>query len=103
MTGFPNVFVRNNTDGLFQLVNSYAQAPSGVTPVAANEDGASADLSTVVFDETAQLTADASTSSDNLYMSNGGTVKLLGAGATPRRVGPRAPRRVRRRIADLLH
>ena len=82
VTGFPNIFVRNDTDGSFQLVDSYAQAPAGVTPVAANEDGASADLSTVVFDETAQLTADASTTSDNLYMSNGGTVKLIGAGAT---------------------
>ena len=81
-TGFPNLFVRDNTDGSFQLVNSYAQAPSGVTPVAATEDGGSADLSTVVFDEPAQLTADASASSDNLYMWTGGTVKLLGAGAT---------------------
>ena len=82
VTGFPNLFVRDNTDGSFQLVNSYAQAPSGVTPVAATEDGGSADLSTVVFDEPAQLTADASASSDNLYMWTGGTVKLLGAGAT---------------------
>jgi hypothetical protein len=57
-------------------------APAGVTPAAANEDGASVDLSTVVFAESAQLTADASASSDNLYMWNAGSVKLIGAGAT---------------------
>lgn len=83
VTGFPNVFVRNNTDGSFQLVNSFnPDAPAGVTPAAANEDGASADLSTVVFDESAQLTADAPASSDNLYLWNADSVKLIGAGAT---------------------
>jgi hypothetical protein len=80
-TGFQNLFVRDNSNASFQLVNSLAQAPSGETPSAANEQGASADLSTVVFDEGAALTASAPMGQDSLYAWHNGTVSLLGTGA----------------------
>ena len=80
-TGFDNLFVRDDTSGSFQLVNSLAQAPSGVTPAAATELGMSADGSTVVFSESAPLTALAPTGQSDLYAWSSGTgaVTLLGA------------------------
>ena len=83
-TGFANLFVRDNTNASYQLVNSYASAPSGTTPTDATDDGASADLSHVVFDENAPLTSLAPTGQDDLYVwdSSTGADTLLGGGAT---------------------
>jgi NHL repeat len=80
-SGIQNLFVRNNSDRSFQLVDSLAQAPSGVTPAAPNLQGVSADLSHVVFDEGASLTASAPMGQDSLYVWSGGTLTLLGTGA----------------------
>lgn len=72
--GVVNVFVRNNTDGSYQLVNV---TPSGVSPTNATFVGASADLSHVVFTEEAKLTPDAQSGVANVYEWSGGAVRLL--------------------------
>jgi hypothetical protein len=71
--GKQNLFVRNNGDGTYQLVNV---TPGSATPANANVQGFSSDLSHVVFDEAAPLTADAGPG-DNLYDWSGGTVHLV--------------------------
>jgi len=79
-SGFTNLFVRDNTHGKYQLVDSAAGAPSGVTLANANFDGASSDLSHVVFDENTSgggLTAHAP-AGDNLYDWSSGAVNLVG-------------------------
>ena len=81
-TGYQNLFVRDNASNTYQLVNV---TPPGVVPSTsgsacngggapwtgcdqAHPLGASSDLSHVVFDETAQLTADApGGGADDLY------------------------------------
>jgi hypothetical protein len=68
-----NLFLRDNSDGSYQLADV---APSGATPSGATFDGASADYSHVVFDERAQLTANAPAGED-LYVWAGGTVRLV--------------------------
>lgn len=72
--GVQNLFVRDNTNNTFQLVDV---TPGSVTPADANYDGGSADLSHVVFDENAQLTGNAPPSADDLYDWSGGVVKLV--------------------------
>ncbi len=72
-----NLFVRDTTTNTFQLVNNLESAPSGVTPADANFDGSSSDMSHVVFDESAQLTSDAPSASDDLYEWDGSTVSLV--------------------------
>jgi len=68
--GVQNLFVRDNAHGTYQLVSLN---PIAGSPAEANFDGASTDLGHVIFDESAQLTADAPPASDNLYdWSNGG-------------------------------
>jgi hypothetical protein len=86
-TGRPNLFLRDNSNGSFQLVDSFADAPAGQTPVGdagAAIAGGSADLSTVVFTDPAVLVAGATVGSTNLYAWNSATAKvtLLGVGAT---------------------
>jgi NHL repeat-containing protein len=71
--GFQNLFVRDNSTGTYQLVDV---TPPGVQPADATFDGASADLSHVVFDENAPLTANAP-SGDDLYEWVGGTLRLV--------------------------
>jgi hypothetical protein len=72
--GAANVFIRDNTNGTYKLVNV---TPAGVTPADALPDAVSADYSHVVFDEAAPLTADAPPGQDNLYDYSNGVVKLV--------------------------
>ncbi len=72
-TGAANLFVRDNIANSFKLVNV---TPNGVTPSNAAFDAASADLSHVVFDESAALTPNAP-AGDNLYEWTGGAVRLV--------------------------
>ena len=86
-TGRVNAFLVNTTDLSAQLIDSFATAPAGTTPQAdqgSSPAGASADLSTVVFNDDAQLTPGASSTTENLYAWNSttGDVTLLGVGAT---------------------
>jgi hypothetical protein len=72
--GVENLLLRDNTNGAYQLINT---PPAGVTPADAHFQGASSDLSTVVFDEHARLTANAPAGVDDLYEWSGGVVRLL--------------------------
>ena len=99
--GRPNLFVRNDTNGSFSLVDSFANAPAGTTPQADTGSaavGASADMSTVVFTDDAVLTPGATFGDSNLYAENGGTVTLLGDGASLG--GPGFPGRVLHAVSD---
>jgi hypothetical protein len=72
-----NLFVRDDTTDSYSLVNAPA---SGVEPLPYKPifDGASADLSTVLFNAKAALTPEALTDSvENLYESVGGVVGLV--------------------------
>ncbi len=81
--GVQNLFVLNTSTGSPQLVNHFnSDAPAGFAPAAASLAGNSADMSTLVFDESAPLTATAPTSGPVLYEWNNGTVSLIGGGAT---------------------
>ena len=72
----PNLFVRENSSGSYQLVNV---TPAGVTPNSpVLLEGASPDLSHVVFMESAKLTANAlGEGNENLYEWSGGVVRLV--------------------------
>jgi NHL repeat len=73
--GYKNLLLRDNTTGVYQLINVL---PPGVTPRNANFKGASSDLSHVVFDERARLTANAPAGGvHDLYEWTGGTVRLV--------------------------
>ena len=72
--GAQNIFVRDNDTGTYELVNV---TPAGVTPAAARFNAASTDMSHVVFDESAPLTANAPANSDDLYEWTGGSVRLV--------------------------
>jgi hypothetical protein len=72
--GFANLFVRDNDTGSYQLVDV---TPPGVAPASAHFDAASSDLSHIVFDEHAQLTANAPGGFDDLYEWSGGVVRLV--------------------------
>ena len=70
-----NVFLRDNLNSSYQLMNL---TPPGVSPELAGFENASADLSHVIFESTAQLTADALPDVPNLYQWFGGAVSLVG-------------------------
>ena len=76
--GYDNLLLRDNTTGSFQLVNA---PPAGVTPADANFEGASADLSHVVFSELAALTPGAPFATvggpEDLYEWDEGALRLL--------------------------
>jgi hypothetical protein len=72
--GVANLFVRDNTDGSYQLVNV---TPPGVTPANATLAGASDDFSHVVFTERAALSANAPSGVVNVYEWSGGVVRLV--------------------------
>jgi hypothetical protein len=72
--GVINVFVRDNTNGSYQLVNL---TPPGVTPANAETLSASADFSRVVFREQARLTENALGGVANVYQWSGGVVHLV--------------------------
>ena len=72
--GVENLLLRNNTSATYELINV---TPLGVTPEDAHFVGASADLSHVLFDEQAQLTANASDGADDLYEWAGSSLRLV--------------------------
>ncbi len=76
--GYDNLLLRDNTTGSFQLVNA---PPVGVTPADAHFEGASADLSHVVFSELAVLAPGAPFASkggpEDLYEWDEGALRLL--------------------------
>lgn len=79
--GFQNLFLRQSEPVSYQLLNS---TPQGVEPNHAFFQGASSDLSHVVFSESAQLTPEAPPTSrdedlseEDLYESTDGVVRLV--------------------------
>jgi hypothetical protein len=76
--GYDNLLLRDNTTGAYELVNA---PPAGVTPADANFEGASADLSHVVFSELAALTPEAPLATvggpEDLYEWDEGALRLL--------------------------
>jgi hypothetical protein len=75
--GYQNLLVRDNQTGEYRLVNNLESAPPGVTPADAYFQGASADLSHVVFSEQAPLAHGALYGVENLYEWDEGVVRLL--------------------------
>ncbi len=74
--GYQNLLLRDNATGAYQLLNA---TPPGVTPADAHFEGASADLSHVVFAELAPLTPGAPAGVENLYEWDEGALRLLTA------------------------
>lgn len=72
--GVSNVFVRDNINDSYQLINV---SPQDVTPTDGTFVGASPDLGHVVFEEEAKLTPNALSGVKNLYEWSGGVVRLL--------------------------
>ncbi len=72
--GYANLLVRDNATGAYQLVNV---TPPGVTPADAHFQAASADLSHVIFTETAPLAEGATYGVENLYEWDAGAVRLV--------------------------
>jgi hypothetical protein len=72
--GFQNLFLRDNANGSYRLVDA---TPQGNSPADAILDAGSSDLSHVAFEEQAQLTPDAPSGATNLYEWTGGTVRLV--------------------------
>lgn len=68
-----NLFVRDNAGRDYRLVDV---VPDGVTPDNAYFEGASADLSRVIFTDRARLVGDAPANTRNLYEWSGGVVRL---------------------------
>jgi DNA-binding beta-propeller fold protein YncE len=72
--GVENLFVRDNTEGTYQLVDV---TPLGVTPTNTKFVGASADLNHVIFEERAKLVPEALNDTENLYEWDEGVVRLV--------------------------
>ena len=72
--GYENLLVRENATGAYQLVNV---TPPGVTPADAHFQGASADLSHVIFTETSPLAEGATYGVENLYEWDEGALRLV--------------------------
>jgi DNA-binding beta-propeller fold protein YncE len=72
--GYKNLLLRENATGTYRLINA---PPPGVTPADAFLQGASADLSHVVFSEEAPLAQGAQYGVENLYEWDEGVVRLL--------------------------
>jgi hypothetical protein len=72
--GYQNLLLRDNATGTYRLINA---PPPGVTPADAHFDGASTDLSHVVFSEFAPLTPDAPAGVKDLYEWDEGALRLL--------------------------
>jgi hypothetical protein len=73
--GYVNLLLRDNQSGAYRLVNAVEPGLTSV-PADAHFQGASADLSHVVFRELAPLTADAPVGVENMYVWNEGVVRL---------------------------
>jgi hypothetical protein len=71
--GVQNMLLRDNTDGAYQLIDV---TPPGVTPANASFIAASADLSRVLFEESAKLTPDALENAENVYEWSKDVVRL---------------------------
>ncbi len=74
--GYENLLLRDDATGAYQLVNV---PPPGVTPADAHFEGASTDLSHIVFSELAPLTPGAPAGDENLYEWDQGALRLLTA------------------------
>ena len=76
--GYENLLLRDNATGAYSLVNA---PPAGVTPADAHFQGASGDLSHVVFSELAALTPEAPFATvggpEDLYEWDEGALRLL--------------------------
>ena len=73
--GAENLLLRDNASGAYRLINV---TPPGVTPATGCDFvAASADLSRVVFEESAKLTPEALINVSNLYEWSEGVVRLL--------------------------
>jgi len=72
--GVENLLLRDNTDGSYRLINV---PPPGVTPAGAHFQGASADLSHVVFSEQARLTDNAPGGGEDLFEWDEGALRLV--------------------------
>jgi hypothetical protein len=75
--GHQNLFLDDIDAGSYQLIDSLASAPAGSVPAEAFYEGASEDLSHIVFKEGARLTPSAPNGAENLYEWSGGTVRLV--------------------------
>jgi hypothetical protein len=75
--GYQNLLRRDNQTGEYKLVNNLEAAPPGVTPADAHFQGASADLSHIIFTEQAPLAQGAQYGVENLYEWDEGVVRLL--------------------------
>ena len=82
--GYQNLLLRENATGAYRLVNA---PPPGVTPADAHFQGASADLSHVVFSEKAPLAEGAPYGVEDLYEWDEGALRLLSGCRTARRHG----------------
>jgi hypothetical protein len=74
--GYQNLLIRDNLTGTYQLVNA-PEPGLGASPEDAHFQGASADLSHIVFTEKARLTANALYDTEDLYEWNEGIVRLV--------------------------
>jgi hypothetical protein len=73
--GYQNLLLRENNTGTYRLINA---PPPGVTPGDAHFQGASSDLSHVVFTETAPLTPNAPPGGvEDLYEWDEGTLRIM--------------------------
>jgi DNA-binding beta-propeller fold protein YncE len=72
--GYENLLLRDNVTGTYQLINV---TPAGVAPEDASFQGASSDLSHVVFSEAAPLTAGAPVGVSDLYEWDEGVLRLV--------------------------
>lgn len=72
--GYENLLLRDNATGVYRLINL---TPPGVTPADARFQGASVDLSRVVFSEHAQLTPNAPGGVEDLYEWDEGALRLV--------------------------
>jgi hypothetical protein len=72
--GVENLLMRDNTTASYRLLNA---PPTGVIPTNATFDGASGDLSHVIFHENAQLTANAPAGVEDLYEWDEGALRLV--------------------------
>jgi DNA-binding beta-propeller fold protein YncE len=71
--GVANLFVRDNTNGSYRLVDV---APAGVTPSGPTFVGASRKLDHIAFEDEGKLTSDATAGAKNLYEWSGDALRL---------------------------
>ena len=72
--GVENLLLRDNLTGAYRLIDT---PPAGVKPTNAHFEGASTDLSHVIFGETARLTENAPAGVEDLYEWDEGAIRLV--------------------------